>query len=380
MSMGETSASRWRELLDDLASQVPDLAAEYVGRLKAVAGYGPDSAVADRELQDTATTCISLLIEGIRDGYAGARLNEVASELGTRRAFQRVPADSLAVAVNLDFAVIWSRLLESCGPKDAIVLTTHVEPTWRTVDAFTAAVMASYRREASRLAQREANQRQGTIGRLFAASRPTEALARSVAFELGCDPEAEFTVIVVDQADSQDRAAQALTRVRHAPVFAHRSMGTVVFFWPSTAGDDPLDLVRDGVRAARVRGVRGLTAVPSSTRTLLRLIEAIDPLQQCVIDLESDVPSLARNALAEQGVDLRMIVEYRLDACAPAERDRIVETVRTYSETGSVHAAAASLHCHRNTVLNRLSRFTELTGLDLNIPRDAATALICLRA
>jgi DNA-binding PucR family transcriptional regulator len=66
-------------------------------------------------------------------------------------------------------------------------------------------------------------------------------------------------------------------------------------------------------------------------------------------------------------------------ATAPElERQRLLETVTTHLSQGSVARTAASLFCHRNTVLNRLSRFTELTGFDPTLPVDAASVVVAL--
>ncbi|MFT4215069.1 MAG: helix-turn-helix domain-containing protein [Microbacterium sp.] len=373
---GGSTSTRWRELLDELLVLVPDLAAQYVGRVRAVPGYEAESsAVGDQELLETAVTCIRLHIESIRDGHGGDQLDVAAGELGRRRAFQRVPAESVAIALQLDFGVIWGALLEMCGPRDAVILTAHVEPTWRIVDRFTAAVMSSYNSEISRLAQHETNLRQATIGRLFAT--PHESLARTVAFQIGCDAGDQFTVVVADQADSQDRLAAVVERLpRSAQVFTHRFSGATVVFWPSSVEDEAPAL--DEVRASRARGVRGLAAVPGTARTLLSVLDATDALRQQIVDLEHSIPLLARRALIDQKVDLRPVVTEGWASCPPYERDRIIETLEEYFATGSVQRTAQRLFCHRNTVLNRLSRFTELTGLDVTIPRDAATAMIAL--
>ncbi|MFG6304448.1 helix-turn-helix domain-containing protein [Corynebacterium hesseae] len=50
----------------------------------------------------------------------------------------------------------------------------------------------------------------------------------------------------------------------------------------------------------------------------------------------------------------------------------------TYLDCGSIKDSAEALHCHRNTVLNRLRQVTELTGLDITQPKDAARALLAL--
>ena len=60
------------------------------------------------------------------------------------------------------------------------------------------------------------------------------------------------------------------------------------------------------------------------------------------------------------------------------ERDRLLDTVRRYAASGAVSEVAAELYCHRNTVLNRLRRFTELTGRDVTVPTQAAAVLLAL--
>jgi DNA-binding PucR family transcriptional regulator len=47
---------------------------------------------------------------------------------------------------------------------------------------------------------------------------------------------------------------------------------------------------------------------------------------------------------------------------------------------GSTAAAANALHCHRNTVLYRLQRITQLTGRRISHPAESAELIIALRA
>jgi DNA-binding PucR family transcriptional regulator len=60
------------------------------------------------------------------------------------------------------------------------------------------------------------------------------------------------------------------------------------------------------------------------------------------------------------------------------ERTRVIETATMFLESGSIKAAAESLYCHRNTVVNRLASLRAATGLDLHVPRDAALATVLL--
>jgi hypothetical protein len=45
---------------------------------------------------------------------------------------------------------------------------------------------------------------------------------------------------------------------------------------------------------------------------------------------------------------------------------------------GTVSRAAQALYCHRNTVLNRLGRFKEVTGVDPLHPGDASVVRVAL--
>jgi len=54
--------------------------------------------------------------------------------------------------------------------------------------------------------------------------------------------------------------------------------------------------------------------------------------------------------------------------------------VRAFAGSGSVKEVAARSFCHRNTVLNRLRRFSALTGRDVTRPADAAVVLLALAA
>jgi len=67
-----------------------------------------------------------------------------------------------------------------------------------------------------------------------------------------------------------------------------------------------------------------------------------------------------------------------IDELPQPDRDRLVDTVLQFCTNGSIKENAETLFCHRNTIVNRLLRFHDLTGLDVTIPVDAARALIAI--
>jgi DNA-binding PucR family transcriptional regulator len=82
--------------------------------------------------------------------------------------------------------------------------------------------------------------------------------------------------------------------------------------------------------------------------------------------------------LSDTAADLVAVELAGLVDVPARERERLLAVVRAYTATGSVADVAARLYCHRNTVLNRLRRFTELTGRDVTVPADAAVVLLAL--
>lgn len=64
-----------------------------------------------------------------------------------------------------------------------------------------------------------------------------------------------------------------------------------------------------------------------------------------------------------------------------AARDPLLATLGAWIEAGgSTPQTAKLLHCHRNTVLYRMQRITELTGRTFSRPTDAAELVVAFRA
>jgi hypothetical protein len=109
--------------------------------------------------------------------------------------------------------------------------------------------------------------------------------------------------------------------------------------------------------------------------------DSTPPGSGAVVFLADDPPSAFVGGAPEIAAYLGSWLLSALDGARSQERERLLETVQAYVEgSGSVTSTARALFRHRNTVLNHLRRFEELTGLDLSRPRDAATTMLALRA
>lgn len=362
--------------MDALSARLPEIADRYVGRVRDIVGYREANQLADAELRDTAVECLGMLIHCLVDGEMSAQLLPTASSLGARRAAQAVPAEALATAVQLNFGVIWSELLELCGPKDSILLTSRVDLVWRVVDRFTAQVISSYHEERGRLAQEQANLRQVIVSRLFASDTPSAELVARVADELGIDEGDEYSVVVADRAEAQQRLHWVAGNRRYPRFVAHTSDGRTSAFWPATLYRDAMAELLSPLPSVRFDRIKGLGEVPSSTEAAFHLLDVLAPETSRLVELDEGLPILSRHALRTLRIDVTERLEATLASASPGERERIHETVVVYLESGSIQETATQLYCHRNTVLNRLTRFQELTGLDPTVPRQAAIVVL----
>jgi hypothetical protein len=119
-------------------------------------------------------------------------------------------------------------------------------------------------------------------------------------------------------------------------------------------------------------------AALTEARTAVRSL----PLGQVGLARYGDRPLDALLAAdGERAAELATAVLSGLRDRDPRDEELLLGTVEAWFEHGgSGTRAAAALHCHRNTVLNRLARVADLTGRDVNDPRAAAELYAAVRA
>lgn len=148
---------------------------------------------------------------------------------------------------------------------------------------------------------------------------------------------------------------------------------------------------RGAAPVAVVRAATGLAEVPAAARAaaeLLRVTRSDGTASGAGAAGDANgtvrTPADAWPAVAWSALTTRLPARYLpadaagLDGLPRAERERLASTAQRYLDTGSIKRTAEDLFCHRNTVVKRLARFEEVTGLRLTVPRDAALALLLL--
>lgn len=89
--------------------------------------------------------------------------------------------------------------------------------------------------------------------------------------------------------------------------------------------------------------------------------------------------SWARLSIEQLSAVIEELRGYIVDPLrAVHDSELIVNTILVFAESGSISHTASALYCHRNTILNRIRKFEEVTGTSLRSPRSLAMVQLCL--
>ncbi|MEN8584679.1 helix-turn-helix domain-containing protein [Burkholderia sp. RS01] len=390
MHNSQDNASRWGELVERLHGRLDELVDLFMARVQEIPEYA-GNRVGLEELRDTARETFRRLVDGLRDkelqqsGLNGDHdsLMRFSSELGTKRARAGISPEALISAVRLDFSILWDDLLLIADPEDAMLLTSRVDRVWRVVDEFATHTHSSYSAERVRMAQEASNIRREFIARLFSKSELSADTISQAAAALVTDPDARFSIVAASgEAASQLRAIAAQGPQSSQRLFVHEFGGSAYVFWAlgreSRGGARPGHLPAGiaGIPCGYVEGFAGLRALPSAARTAERLALLLHPSDKGPLTAAGAWARLAKQQLQDAGLDLWADLDSALSPCRGGERERLEETVRHFLSTGNITTTAQALFCHRNTILNRLNRFQDLTGIDLTVPSQAARLVV----
>ena len=374
----DTAAARWTALVGLLRDDAWELVAAFVDRVRAIPPYGRGVVPQDR-LEADADLTFEYLLRRVAGLPVPPRLRAVGSSIGRDRARRGVPLNDLLTAVRLDFRVLWAALRERADPADEALLVARVEDVWAVVEEYSTQIQVSYQAEAAVLARERHGERTMLVAALLASEDPDPDEVARLAVALDVDVDDDLLVAAA-RAEAGPQLRRAADRLGADGRMVHlQSTGrhiVLIARWEGSTGA-PVRAALAGVPCGVGPLAHGLANVPRSARIAGEVIDVLPGVDGPRELADAWLP-LAAARLADTAADL-VEVELAGLADAPArERERLVETVRAYAETGSIGVVAARLYCHRNTVRGRLHRFAELTGRDITVPRDAAVVLLAL--
>ncbi|MFD6532253.1 PucR family transcriptional regulator [Streptomyces sp. NPDC060184] len=334
--------------------------------------------------------------------------------IGGVRAEQGVPLDAVLHAFRLGGAMVWQGLVDETArrdPEDVRLLVHVAADVWNFVDEHCGVLTEAYRQAERRIDwQRENRQRLMTAALLDGTARIADL--PDAAAMLGLPQDGRYAVLAVRTAHRAPHAATSPPVVLPAGAVALWHTGPdaelAVVALESTgaphpgaagpgAGDTPEESAGSGTEDALARlaaetavpagtavgvssAVEGLAALGEARRLAETALRAC-PASGGLVLLDEHLPTALVVSSPALGTALADRVLGPLDGIDPADRDILIETLTAWLEAdGSAQRAAARLYCHRNTVLNRLRRFEQLSGRCLTRPADAVEVCLALAA
>lgn len=378
------SEQTWAGVLDELLADVDTLVDRFIQILVSDPAYG-HSSIPLSELRSAGRDVFVALIQFLSDPAANhVVLKQIASELGTRRANDGIPLESLVGAIRLDFSILWSALSDPKHGLPPEIQVEHGQRVWEAVEIYTAQVHTYYleAKRAQDIVDRETVLRNLTI--LFGEVAPGQAALTRIAATLRVDEHANFRLVAVARS-ALPNTLQRLTPHVSGRIFSIEIAHQGLLFWETkvpvwhdatTEESMALSAVSCGV-APVARGMNELRGAATVAREVLSdlpagLVGAYTPMDRW--------RTIAHHRMALVGCDPRTMIERQLERVPVADRDRLIQTARIYLRTGSLSVTAQQEYCHRNTVINRLDSFAKLTGVDLRQPSGAALGLLALES
>ncbi|GAA5120784.1 helix-turn-helix domain-containing protein [Pseudonocardia adelaidensis] len=369
---------RWTTLVGRLRADADALVTEFVGRVRAIGPYGR-GVVPHEVLEADADRTFDYLLRRVAGQPVPERLLDIGPSIGRDRARRGVPLNDLLTAVRLDFRVLWAGLRERAEPADEPLLVSRVEDVWSAVEDYSTQIQVSYQAEAALLGRERQGERTMLVASLLAGGDPDPDEVERLAVALDVAVDAALLVAAASAAagPALRRAADGLGaggRMVHVQSTGRHVV--LIARWEGGTGA-PVRAALAGVPCGVGPLARGLAHVPRSARIAGEIVD-VCPGVDGPRELADAWLPLAAARMADTAADLVEVELAGLAAVPPRERERLLAAVRAYATTGSVARVAARLYCHRNTVLNRLRKFAELTGRDVTVPADAAVVLLAL--
>jgi PucR C-terminal helix-turn-helix domain len=374
------------EKLDDLATRAID---------ELLATEGAYSLVPADDLRNTIAQNLELILRTLARERVNADLDALARVIGRRRAQQGVPLESVLHSFRIDFRVLWSAVtseVTKLSPETLQSLLAEAIRLWEFVDSMSIAVSTSYRAFESEVSQARENQRYSLLVTLLFGSGPAEPLVHKVAADFGFSPENVYVVVAAEPpGQPQSTSSQCIERPEwllsgagFRSAWCRESSGQVGIV--ELGRRSPTD-VSDALRPA-IHGRVGVSppfrSLQSSRDQVWLALAALETVRRGTVGVANLERHSVRSVVAaapELSLYLSRMLLERLAAVTTGQRDRVLDTVRAYiASEGTIADVAEQLCYHRNTVLNHLQQFEQITGKSLRTPRDLADIILALEA
>ncbi|WP_204250141.1 PucR family transcriptional regulator [Mycolicibacterium goodii] len=353
-------------------AELETIAAAYVRQVRTLTGYA-DSVVSDDDLHQTARTTLRLLFEMIQGNDRLAELQDYSESIGRRRARQQVPLESLLRAVRMDFPFIWEAL-SAHAPGGASSISDSVVWIWSAVERHTTNVQAGYLDEIARVNAELELERTFLLRQLLSVQSRDPQLHLQAAAALGLPADGEFIVVVASDQHPDEVARWTRSCAPQSAVLRLDGVEFAILTADALSREAEQRLLSVPVGVSAL--ANGLSEIAGMWHLARELSAWAEPGHAATLPLHWD--KIAARRLGAIGNAFARQTMMPLRALTTRDQKLLADTLRIYLDTGSVAETARRLYCHRNTVINRLSRVSSTTGLDPTVPRDAGALRLLL--
>ncbi|RJO73648.1 PucR family transcriptional regulator [Nocardia panacis] len=348
------------------------------------------SAVARADLRDGCRRYLTRILDVLTGAAVDPDRDDVAAAIGRLRAEQGVPMEAMLRTFRLGGGIVWEALLDNAetvgiGPQEIRETGTAM---WTVIDGLSSALSTSYRNTQLEQVRRDERRRHALIEDLLAGRAHDPAFAAQAARELNLPAHGAYLVVAtaapLDGAPVLPGAETVLAALGIRSLWHSRVDNTIGVIALEHRDQSAVllrlrELIRG--RAACSPAVPVLAQVDSAHELALVALETVPEDAVELAALDERYPE----ALLVRSPDLtRLLTEYALGpvlALPAKDRDVLLETLAAWlTYNCSAANAALRLHCHRNTVLNRLQRMETLLGRSLDGQRVYLEMTLALTA
>jgi len=375
-------------LVADVLSRVPELTDALVRTIdEHNPGYRRMKVVPTNDLWQSCHDNLVRVLQLVARTDDDAEAYDAARATGRLRAQQRMPLDDVLRSFRLGGRLVWEALIDQArsdgktNPDELLDLASRV---WAVVDSTSAQVALAYHATERELVRVDEQRRAALWEGLLHGRAKEPAFAHQAAQGIGVPVDNPYAVAVVDVVGAAPvvecpLAALGVTSVWQ--VRGHTLVGLIAT--AETTLPTVLKALQDNVTAPAGLSmvVQGLAQVDVAYRQAVLARGTVPDGHVQVAALAERLPE----ALLMNSPDLaQALVQRRLGSLlrlSVAERGLLLRTLGAWLTTGgSVNQTAQAVHCHRNTVINRLRRIESITGLDLEDTTAHLELELALRA
>ena len=372
-----TTAAIAARILARVDDVLPRLAVAY----KEVPEYAElPAGVLESEVIPTSRAIVEAFLEPIVAGEEPdpGQLDEIP-RMGRRRLEMGVPLEPVLHVYRIASRGLWDELVSATQPGEEAALA-DLGGRWMDFMDQAASIMAAAYLAASHESLRSLDERRrALVDALLNAAGPAEVAAVSIRFSTVLA--STYAPVVVDGPHAGARIDLVLQAAPEGTIGGHRE-GRLLLLVPAPVADVAPMLGQAGPGTvltwadAAAPGPALLGAV-GDAETLLHAARAAGLTQGAF----GPDDLLVEQLLAGNPRVASALTHKVRDSLAGRDHDGLItSTLRTFLATGSVPETAKVEVVHPNTVLYRLKRVRELTGLDPRVPADAALLVLGFRA